>query len=269
MKKQSNVLIALGLSVAISTSAIADCGCSDNNARHKFYIGGEGGISAPVKRKFEEKLSVDKSLKCKGNLSNSSMYGVLMGYRFYEGMALEGAFQRKPLYKLRVTTPQVMLTNVPIAQVPGLVLPSVTVPSGQSTVKVGSDLYLLGLVYDLQGFGSATPYVGIDAGIARIKNTAADIYSNVTVLGVTTATKVMRINKGSCTSPVLQFNLGVTSKEILPRVQLYAAARFQVIKDIKLKYQTINPSTNVITPGKFKKTLGIGEVVVGLTYDLF
>jgi hypothetical protein len=259
MQNKYKALASFVLAMTMSTSSIANCGChgSDDDTNKKMYLGLEGGFSAPLKHRFKEKISAGSSLKCQGDITDSGMYGVLMGYKFYEGMSLEGAFQGKPSYKLKITTPSVQV-NTPF----GLI----SVPSGSNTTKVKSSLYLLGLVYDLPELGKVTPYIGIDGGLARIKNTKTDIFTQIPGMG---SERVMTIKKGTSNCPVLQVNLGVTSKEIAPNLKIYGATRLQIIKGVKLKYETRNPLTQAISQERFKKTLGIGEVVVGLTYDLF
>lgn len=247
-------VLFLGAVSVFQMNALANCGCDIQDTKHgNFYLGLEGGISLPVKRTFKEKMKSMPELKYEGELSKSSMYGAILGYRFYPKMAAEFNFQRKPSYKLKITTPTV---PVPVLG---------SIPSGNSTTKVHSDLYLLGLVYDLPQLGQTTPYVGFDFGVARIKNTATDIYSTLPMLG---NVAVVHIRKNSMKAPVFQFNLGITTHEIIPNTQFYAATRLQIIKGVKIKYDTINPITREKTPDSFKKTIGVGEFVVGMTYDL-
>ncbi len=121
--------------VALQHVAIADSAPNSDidSAEHlkKVYIGLEGGISIPLKKTFKEKVPGLPNLKYKGELSQSGMYGAILGYGFYPGMAAEFNFQRKPNYKLKVTTPAVTIA------VPRL--GNITIPSGSATTKIKSE----------------------------------------------------------------------------------------------------------------------------------
>ncbi|MES2215172.1 MAG: hypothetical protein V4485_04030 [Pseudomonadota bacterium] len=254
-------LLSLGFISILPSYALAeDCGCampqtpeSTQAPENKFYVGIEGGASMPLKQKFDIK-DKESGLKSKAKLSRSAMYGAIVGYKFYPEMAFELAFQRKPLYKAKVTTPATTY------QAPGITL---AVPSASNTVKITSDIYMAGITYNLAQVGALTPYIGFDAGVARVKAKGASIKAPIaTPVGVVIR-EVMEIKKTSCTAPAWQLTLGASTQDLIPNTQLYMAARVQAIHNVKLKYSMDGGNTKT-----FKKTLGVGEVVLGMTYAL-
>jgi hypothetical protein len=255
----------LSIVSVISSAAIAeDCGCGVEQSERKFYIGAESGLSASLKKKFDIKDKATTSTAV-AKLSRSVMYGAIAGYKFYPDMALEFGFQHKPFYKAVVTSPA---TSIPI--VPGISMP---LPSSSNSVKITSDLYLLGLVYNLKQLGVFTPYIGFDAGVARIRSKGSSIFAAAPLPfslspQIGPSVEVMHIKKTTCLSPAWQLTLGISTPDLIPNAQIYAAARLQAIHGIKLKYvllPTLDPNSKTAS---FKKTLGVGEVVFGITYDL-
>ena len=80
-------------------------------------------------------------------------------------------------------------------------------------------------------------------------------------------TEVMRIKKSNSIRPAFQLSLGLTKENIVQNVNLYTAARVQLIMDAKLKYDKLQ-SDRTWKKGTFKQSLMISEVVMGLTYNL-
>lgn len=243
-------IAALGLAAVLSSTTASACDCHKHKKETGFYIGLEGGLSAPVINTFKKDMDVagDK-IPVKGHLSNSPMYGALLGYKFYPGMAAEFSYQHKPKYKMNVMIPDINMLGT-------------TAQKNSSKVKVRSDLYLLGIVYDLSEIKGFTPYVGVELGVANIKAKSQSFYSNVIGLG---NTEIVRVKKSNSITPAAQLSLGFTRHNIVKNVSLYAAARVQLIMDTKLKYEVLLPTPE---KGSFKTKLLIGEVVMGLTYDL-
>ena len=249
-------IAALGFAALVSSANAHDCGCKHNKEHMGFYVGVEGGFSAPVPNTFKKKV---EGVNIKGKLSNSAMYGALLGYKFYPGMAAEFSYQHKPKYKLNITLPDTDLPGGAVAQ------------KNSAKVKVTSDLYLLGSVYDLAEVKGLTPYVGVELGVANIKAKSQSFYSDIALQAngavISPHTEVMRIKKSNSIRPALQLSVGATKENIIKNVNLYAAARVQIVMDAKLKYDLIS-SGAVSSSGKLKQSLMIGEVVMGLTYNL-
>lgn len=242
------VVVSLGISI-LSSSAVASC-CDSPKEERKFYIGIEGGVSSALKKEFTHKQT-----KMKGALKSSPLYGGLVGYRFYPGMAIEFSWQHKPKYTLNFKLPEIPEAGI-TTRTPG-------------KTKIVSDIYMIGLVYDLEQVGSFTPYVGIDGGIARIKSKYVSVSRDMpTPIGLVNM-PIFRIKNAHTISPAMQFTLGISSGEILPNLRVNLSGRIQIIKDAKIKYESLNPKTGQWDSAKLKQTLGVGEIVLGITYDLF
>lgn len=263
-------IAALSLATIISSTSANACDCHKNTKETGLYLGLEGGLSAPVISTFKKKMDVaGQKVTAKGHLSNSPMYGALLGYKFYPGIAAEFSYQHKPKYKLNITLPDTAFTLKGLTgNYAALNGTQATAKKTSSKVKVTSDLYLLGAVYDLSEVKSFTPYVGVELGVANIKAKSQGFYSDIQTLGGTLANQeVMRIKKSSSIRPAAQFSLGFTKPHIIKNVNFYAAARVQLIIDAKLKYDLVS-NGSVYDKGTLKQSLAIGEVVMGLTYDL-
>ncbi len=199
------------------------------------------------------------------------MYGALLGYKFYPGMAAEFSYQHKPKYKLNITIPNTDFIGKDFTgMLAGLNGTPMTAKKTSAKVKVTSDLYLLGLVYDLAEVKGFIPYVGVELGVANIKAKSQSFYSDIhTVSPYPTfyQQEVMRIKKSNSIRPAFQLSVGATKENIIKNVNLYAAARVQLIMEAKLKYDLIANGT-IYKSGKLKQSLLISEVVMGLTYNL-
>ncbi|MBP7190451.1 MAG: outer membrane beta-barrel protein [Rickettsiaceae bacterium] len=276
MKNKLAISAAILLSAVFSQNA---CASSVNDDTGSFYIGVEGGMSAPVVSKFKKKI---EGVNTTGTLKKSPMYGALMGYKFYPGMAIEFSWQRKPNYRLNIAVPDVQFTG-------GVA----TTKKFSGDVKVESQLFLVGIVYDLEKINNFTPYIGVEFGVANIKvkekmyNTKLDVAGGGLPAG-SNDLQAMKIKKSSTYSPAFQLSLGVSTPEIIPNVSLYATTRLQIIYEAKMKYNSQNMSlieaatiignaalagTPPVFPaprksGKFKQTILVGEVALGVTYNL-
>jgi opacity protein-like surface antigen len=244
-------LALLSLSITFASIATADCDCDEDKPERKLYLGIEGGWSAALKKSF-----IHKETKVTGSLKSSPFYGGIVGYRFYPGMAIEANFQHKPKYFMNFVLPAKDLeSGAKLAKTPG-------------KVKVISNIYMIGLTYDFPEFNKIVPYVGIDAGLAQIKTKYLPLKGDIQVAGTTIMKKeVFRIKNKSNISPAAQLTIGLSS-EIATGLRLNLAGRIQVIKDAKISYEEYNPKTDAFDSKKLKQTLGVSEIVVGLTYDL-
>lgn len=275
MKKIQSLLVATAASLLFANVANANC-CCDANADAKksnWYVGIEGGASYPIKDSFKKKIDVPGvgKLESKGKLSDSGMYGALVGYKFYPDMAVEFSWQKKPKYKLKISLPETKF-DVPI---PTLGVTGQGVVNATSAdVHVSSELYLLGLVYNLEKIKEFTPYVGVEFGVAdiKVKRTRFLADFNVkapdgTVVASYPNAETMVIKKSSSISPAFQLSVGVTTPEILPNLKGYAAGRMQIIHNATLKYDLVSDN-KVTKTAKLKQSIAVGEIVLGLTYDL-
>lgn len=277
MKKSKNFLLSsiCLVSLILSTNAAAHscCDSHDTRKKHSIYLGIEGGASYPIQNTFKKKIDVPDvgKVESKGTLNSSAMHGALIGYEFYPGIAVEFSFQRKPKYKLNIALPESIMDIPPSPRAPYGAKSIVRAAS--SNVHVTSDLYLLGIVYDLQKIKEFTPYIGVEFGVANIKAKNTKFSSNVDVVaGGTTVVsypnqEVMVIKKSSSISPAFQLSVGVNTPEILPNLSMYVAGRMQVIYNAKLKYDLVSEG-KVTKSDKLKQSIAVGEVVVGLAYDL-
>jgi len=244
-------LTLLSLSITFASLATADCDCDEDKPERKLYLGIEGGWSAALKKSF-----IHKETKVTGSLKSSPFYGGIVGYRFYPGMAIEANFQHKPKYFMNFVLPAKDLGG------------GNTLDKTPGKVRVISNIYMIGLTYDFPAFGKIVPYVGIDGGIAQIKTKYLPLKRNIQIAGNTiTSREVFRIKNKSNISPAAQLTLGLSS-EIADGLRVNLAGRIQVIKDAKISYEELNTMTGSFDSKKLKQTLGVSEVVVGLTYDL-
>ncbi len=271
MKKSKNFLLSsiCLVSLILSTNAAAHscCDSHDTSTKHSIYLGIEGGASYPIKNTFKKKIDVPDvgKVESKGKLNSSAMHGALIGYEFYPGIAVEFSFQRKPKYKLNIALPESIIDLAPGTKR--------FIRAASSNVHVTSDLYLLGIVYDLQKIKEFTPYIGVEFGVANIKAKNTKFSSNIDAVvgGVPYMSypnqEVMVIKKSSSISPAFQLSVGVNTPEILPNLSMYVAGRMQVIYNAKLKYDLVF-NGKVTKSDKLKQSIAVGEVVVGLAYDL-
>ncbi len=234
-----------------AASAIACDDCCGHEEIRKIYLGIEGGISGAMKKEFTH-----KSTKMTGSLKASPLYGALIGYRFYPGMAIEASWQHKPRYKMNFKLPKFSLGPVEFSKTPG-------------STKIISDIYLIGLTYDFPEVNKVVPYVGLDAGIARITSKSTSVYKDFTAVGGGVNTEFFRIMNKSNISPAVQLTLGISSGKMFDNVKLNLSGRVQVISNAKVNYQKFDAATQVWgSKQTLKQTLGVAEVVLGITYDL-
>lgn len=272
MKKIQSFLVATTASLLLANVANASC-CDMHKSGDKksdWYVGVEGGMSYPIQSTFKKKIDVPGvgKVESKGKLSSSSMYGALLGYKFYPDMAIEFSWQKKPHYKLNISLPETIAKDL---------MPNIDGKSLATSAKVPvtSELYMLGLVYNLAKVKEFTPYVGVEFGIANIKAKKTIFTTDVALVHSPSGAVVrtlpnqesMVIKKSSSVSPAFQLSVGVNSPEIIPNLSAYTAARMQVIYNAQLKYDFLY-NGQVTKSDKLKQSIAVGEIVMGLTYDL-
>lgn len=267
MKKIQTILVATAASLLFANIANANCcsGAHEDAQKSNWYVGIEGGASYPIKDSFKKKIDVPGvgNVESKGKLNHSGMYGALVGYKFYPDMAVEFSWQKKPKYKLNIALPETKFKTSGLDAVS---------KATSADVHVSSELYLLGLVYNLEKVKEFTPYVGVEFGIADIKAKRTRFLTDInvsTIGGVLSSpnAETMVIRKSSFISPAFQLTVGITTPEILPNLKIYAAGRMQVIYNATLKYDLV-ANQKVTKTAKLKQSIAVSEAVLGLTYDL-
>lgn len=208
------------------------------------YIGSELGIVEPVKRKFDHK-NHDNS-KTAITLKQSSMYSGRIGYSFYPKMAIEFSATYQPKYRLGYVLP---------AQDFGDGIPVKTA----GITKVISNVYMFNLLYDLENFKGFTPFVQLGAGLAQIRVKATDSSFN--------GFKFFRINKTDTNCFAWQVGLGL-SKEVARNFSIDAGVKLQVVRNVKVKYDTLDTANRFVPSKPIKKTIGVGEFGIGFTYKI-
>lgn len=221
-----------------SGSAIADCGCAHHKEKefNRFYVGAGGGASIPLKNSFKEEPATF-------HLKKSEMYTGLVGYKITEDIFFELSYDHKDSYGLRIEIPDVNTANT----------------------KAKSSVYMANVVYHLQDFNSFRPYFVVGVGFSDIK--VKPIKSNARGSSV----EAYSVTPHTSRNFTWQLGLGV-SKPVTDNLSLDLSTRMHVAHNLKLKYRAIDkdklPATVTYKTGSIKKTLGVGEIIAGFTYDL-
>lgn len=208
------------------------------------YIGSELGLVKPLKRKFDYKHH-DNS-KTAITLNQSTMYGARVGYNFYPKMAIECSATHQPKFKL------------------GYVLPGQDFGDGVAVrtagiTKVVSNIYMVNLLYDLESFKGFTPFVRLGVGLAQIKVKATDSSHN----GV----KFFRINSNNTNCFAWQVGIGF-SKQIAGNLSVDAGVKLQVVKQVKINYDTVDMTHKFVPSKPIKKNIGVSEFAIGFNYKI-
>ncbi len=260
-----------------------------SNAEDRYvYIGTELGISEPVVKEFSYKSQAGET---KMRLKQSRMYGGRIGYSFYPNMALEVSGTHQPKYRLAYRLPAVDLT----ASIQGLVtqsligqglapaaasavaqaqFPSAGIPTTHDITKVSANVFTLNWIYEFekQKMG-LKPYVIFGAGVAQINirpnKTFWQPEGNLATLpGFAGPIEFFRVKKNVHNCFAYQLGGGI-SKDISDHFAVDLGAKLQVVKDIKIKYETLDITTQSFksqTP--IKKTIGVGEFTLGFTFKI-
>ncbi len=208
------------------------------------YFGSEFGIVEPVKKKFDHKNH--DNTKTAITLKKSSMYSGKIGYSFYPQMAIELSVTHQPKYRLGYVLPAQDFGDGNLVKTAGI-------------TKVVSNAYMLNLVYDLESFKGFTPFVKLGAGVAQVRVKATHSSFN--------GFKFFRINKTDTNCLAWQFGLGV-SKQIFNNFSIDAGAKLQVVRNVKVKYDTLDTFNRFVPSKPIKKTLGVGEFGIGFVYKI-
>ncbi len=236
---------------------IANAGVALPNASDRYmYVGTEFGISDPIVKSFKHEES-----KTRMRLKKSHLYGGRIGYSFYPNMMVEISGTHQPTYRLAYRLPEQSLAFL----VPGL-----SIPETPGITGVSANVFTMNFIYELEKMTSLEikPYVIFGAGVAKISvKPTISYWKPPAFLGMGTGDiayfKVKRNNQ-NCFA--WQVGIGI-AKDITNNFSIDFGAKMQVVNDIKIKYQTLNVKTKSFDEAKpIKKTIGVGEFTVGLTY---
>ncbi|CAN0603460.1 unnamed protein product, partial [Ectocarpus sp. 12 AP-2014] len=178
-------------------------------------------------------------------LKQSRMYGGRVGYSFYTNMSVEISGTHQPKYRLAYRLPAVDLTE----SIQGLAIQSlVGIPTTPDITKVSANVFMLNWIYELekQKFG-LKPYVIFGAGIAQVNIRPQRTYwqpdANLAVFpGFGGPIEFFRVKKNIHNCFAYQFGSGI-SKDISDHFAVDLGAKLQVVKDIKIKYEKLDVTT--------------------------
>lgn len=252
VKFQSSIAAKTLLASSIlATTIYASCAQAEGeNADERFvYAGLELGISEPVWKEFD--YIDDDKRTTNIRLSRSKMIGGRIGYGFYPNMMIEISGTHQPQYDLKYNIPED---------------PSIGLPKTPGETKVKSDVYTLNLIYKLDSlnFSGIKPYVIGGAGIARVQ--IAETKSLVTTpMG---DTDLLIVKKNKIDIPAYQAGIGL-SKSFGDNIEVDFSGKFQVLQDIKIKYDKLDMSDMQVKSKKpIKKSIAVGEIALGVIYKL-
>ena len=230
---------------------------SQREVEKYWYIGAEAGISDPVVKSFTHKESNTVI-----RLKKSHIYSGIIGYSFYPGMMIEISGTYQPKYRMAYTLPKQSLSSL----VQGL-----SIPETYGITPVSTNVFMVNFIYEMMAITSMAikPYVIGGAGIAKIATKPNVSYWQAPAfLKMGTNVPYFKIKKNSQNCFAWQVGVGI-NKDVTNNFSVNLSAKMQVVKDIKIKYQTLNVKTNSFDEAQpIKKTIGVGEFAIGLTYKL-
>lgn len=219
-----------------------------------FYVGTELGISEPVIKSFKHKSSSTVI-----SLKGSQMQGARVGYSFYPGMLIELSATYQPKYGVGFKIPE---------QTINLGGFNVLMPETKSSTKITGQVYTANLIYELNEFSTlkVRPYFIFGAGVT-IFNIKPKTIAAKLAPPLPDSVELIRIRKTRQNCLTWQAGAGLT-KEILGNLDIDFGAKFQVVNNVKISYQTFDPKTQKFNdkPAIKKAAIAVGEFTVGLTY---
>jgi opacity protein-like surface antigen len=271
-------IAALAGTLLLSSSAFA------NSASDRYiYVGSELGISEPVVKNFVHKA---KQGDTRMRLKQSAMYGGRIGYSFYPNMSIEVSGTHQPKFRLGYKLPEFDLTSTirdgaiaqgfPPAAAAAFAdsVPSSAIPSTSDITKVSANVFSMNLLYEFekQKF-DVKPYVIFGVGLAQVtikpKTTSWKPTTQLaTILGLPSDVPFFRVTKNVNNCFIYQMGGGL-SRDITDNFAVDIGAKLQVIKDIKIKYETFDVKTKgFVSQAPIKKTIGVGEFTLGFTFKI-
>jgi len=272
--KTSGAVLLVGSLLFSSTSALAQ-----KNAEDRYvYIGTEIGLSEPVVKSFDYKDVAGRKTAIR--LKQSQMYGGRVGYSFYPSMMAEISWTHQPKYTLAYKLPIEDLSSLVPAQAAAIFPNGLAIPSNAGKTNISANVVTLNWLYEFdKQFAEIKPYIILGAGVAQIniKPTATNWKLPAAIsagLGGVTEVPYFKIKKNTINCFAWQIGGGF-SRDIGENFSIDVGAKLQVVKDIKIKYDTLvassfadlaKPEFKAAKP--IKKTIGVGEFTIGFTFKI-
>lgn len=244
------------ISFFIYTNAAKAADDSSSASDRYIYIGSEYGISDPIIKSFRDKES-DTLMR----LKKSHMYGGKIGYSFYPNMMVEISATHQPKYRLAYKLPSQSLESI---------MPGLSIPETPGTTRIIANVVTLNLIYEMQAMSPLVikPYAIFGLGMARIavKPTVSNWKMPALLGGKEVPYFKIKKTRQNCLA--WQAGLGF-NRDLVKNFSIDLSAKMQVVNDIRIKPQTLNMNTKSFDNAKpIKKTIGVGEFTVGLTYKI-
>lgn len=227
-----------------------------NNADDRYaYIGAVLGISEPVVKAFKYTSGTKTTKMC---LKQSKMFGGKIGYSFYPNMMIEISGTHQPQYRLSYRLPSHVINQY------------LSIPETYDITKVSSNVLTLNFIYEFEKkWSDIKTYAILGAGITQIsikpKSTA---WYPPSFAGFGNEIEYFKVKKNNQNCFAWQFGGGF-AKELTDNFIIDISAKLQVVNDIKIKYDILDLNTlSYISQTPIKKTIGVGEFALGLTYKL-
>lgn len=249
MKKSILTLMLLSTTTVYAVDNSAQNN-DDANYPTRFYFGFEGGISKPLAKSFK-----DETTKAKVTLKQSKLYSAMIGYEFAPGMYVDLSASLQPTFKMGVHLP----TNAATGK-----------SWGNGFTKASARTYMLNISYDLMEIGYGfKPYIIFGAGIGEVRTKYVAI-KHKTLFG---NIDIFKTKKYTSRSFAWQAGIGL-SREINKFISINAAAKLQAVHNVRLRYLSLDETASaaaakpVYAPGKMRKTIGTGELTLGIRFSL-
>lgn len=234
----------------------------------EIYIGAKIGSSLPVVKSFEYKDRTQKDIygkaaKTKYSITPSSMYGFEAGYSFYPNMAVSFVYNRDPKYHLRYNLPVTEGLNRLLTAFPG------STRDSSAKSRVEADVFMINLNYKMSEiYGGLKPFVSFGAGFSKVTVKPSSVFARkLAVLG---DIEYLRVLKKTTNCPTVSFGAGF-EKNITKNFSMVASTTIHVVKDIKVKYETLTeviPNKKYTVQKPVKKTMAVADFSLGLRYTL-
>ena len=249
--------VAVCSTMLVSTSFAAEMSSDDK----KVYFGLEGGYSIAAKHKFKDK-DADGN-KVIGKLKGTEVYEGKIGYKVYPGVALELAYAYRPKYRLNVWFP-----DQPNKFGAGLNVTNIT-----SGAFVQSHTLMLNLMYEAQSEKAYRPYFLFGLGYAHVTPKQAKINGDVPApVAAGFYNNNTRPQIGSIkhfTSERLGWRIGTgLIYDVTPNFALVGGVKLEVINNIGLHAEWVDPAGKVIKKSALKKTIGVVDLTLGARISL-
>jgi opacity protein-like surface antigen len=221
------------------------------------YIGLQAGLSEPVVKSFDHKDSGTTI-----RLKQSRILGARVGYSFYPGMMIELSGSHQPKYRLAYLLPKTDTQIGPIPSTPGI-------------TRVIANTYMMNFIYEAQKMSllDIKPYVIFGAGMTRVSVKPTTSKFKLPTLPALALGKesidIFKIKNTNTNCFAYQFGAGI-ARDVGNNFAIDFGVNMQVISNIKIKYAKLTDTlTQTFTDqASIKKTIGIGEFTLGLTYKI-